>query len=559
MSTAGNSTLHTLRAFHVSELAETETERNFSKTMRRSPLFCLLAPLAATAMIPHLATAQACPITIRHIDARSRDVIAPTGTHPPYLKITYHNDSPATITRIEFQVHFAGAIGQFASTHPVKPGAGDVSAWPDGAFIRLYGDEANMEAHVEKILFSDGTSWIDDGTHVCSKEWVAEASHQREGGDQLGSVPSFGDGERRTTSLLVPANGNTVPAPAQEETEREPQAPAEPVTLPDWSKFRTGPPPQVTADNRIVYLPLEPILRLEKLPEELTDVAKCPVIPEYIDLGDAGRIHTTLANRSAKAVHGIVLTVASQGNRQTITKSDKITGNSETNETWETTPPVQKTLEATVQVERFTYPDGKIWNDFGRGTCTVSSVRGRLKEERPQAASAPAASTTPAQVPPSSASSTAQKAVAAAPALTLPQFITGVTPASALATPAKVETPEKAVQAVPITTPATITHEPVNEEATAEGTRRFAPLIAEKKASICTVSTTPAGAEVTLDGKKLGQTPMVFVMVKKVQARQLTLSLPGYHSVQYSLFPDGNPVPLTVHLSKEATAQSAGQ
>ena len=171
--------------------------------MRRSPLFCLLAPLAATAMIPHLATAQACPITIRHIEARSRDVIAPAGTHPPYLKITYHNDSPATIARIEFQVHFDGSIGQFASTHPVKPGAGDVSAWPDGAFIHLYGDESNMEAHVEKILFSDGTSWIDDGTHVCSKDFVAEAVHQREGGDQLESVPPFNEAERRTTSSLL--------------------------------------------------------------------------------------------------------------------------------------------------------------------------------------------------------------------------------------------------------------------------------------------------------------------------------------------------------------------
>jgi hypothetical protein len=137
-------------------------------------------------------------------------------------------------------------------------------------------------------------------------------------------------------------------------------------------------------------------------------------------------------------------------------------------------------------------------------------------------------------------------------------MVTGVTPASALSASAKTES-ERPAPAVTITTPATITHEPVNEEATTEATRRFAPLVAEKKASICTVSTSPAGAEVILDGKKLGQTPMVFVMVKKVQARQLTLTLPGYHSVQYSLFPDGNPVPLTVHLSKEATEQTSGQ
>src|ERR1019366_1591247 len=126
--------------------------------MRCFPLFFLLAPVTASALFPLFATAQTCPITIRQIDARSRDLNVSAGSHPPYLKITYHNDSPATITQIEFQVHFLGAIGQFISTHPVKPDAGSVSAWSDGAFIRLYGDEVNMEAHVEKILFSDGTS-----------------------------------------------------------------------------------------------------------------------------------------------------------------------------------------------------------------------------------------------------------------------------------------------------------------------------------------------------------------------------------------------------------------
>jgi len=54
--------------------------------------------------------------------------------------------------------------------------------------------------------------------------------------------------------------------------------------------------------------------------------------------------------------------------------------------------------------------------------------------------------------------------------------------------------------------------------------RRYAPLIAEKKASICTVTTTPPGATVSLDGKRLGESPLVFVMLRKDQARQLTLS-----------------------------------
>ncbi len=225
---------------------------------------------------------------------------------------------------------------------------------------------------------------------------------------------------------------------------------------------------------------------------------------------------------------------------------------------WETTPPAQKIAEATVQIERFTYPDGKIWNDFGRGTCTVSSVRGKLKEERTQTATVPAPSTATSSAP-SNAPSTAPSKAPTTPASsqTRPQMVTGVTPASALSASANTDLDKPS--AVQIATPATVSHEPVTEEASTEATRRFAPLVAQKKASICTVATTPSGAEVVLDGKKLGVTPMIFVMVKKAQARQLTLTMPGYHSVQYSLFPDGNPVPLTVHLSKEATEQTSGQ
>ena len=44
----------------------------------------------------------------------------------------------------------------------------------------------------------------------------------------------------------------------------------------------------------------------------------------------------------------------------------------------------------------------------------------------------------------------------------------------------------------------------VTEEATPEAMRRNAPLIAEKKASVCAITTTPPGATVSIDGKRLG-------------------------------------------------------
>jgi hypothetical protein len=99
----------------------------------------------------------------------------------------------------------------------------------------------------------------------------------------------------------------------------------------------------------------------------------------------------------------------------------------------------------------------------------------------------------------------------------------------------------------------------VTEEATPEAMRRNAPLIAEKKASVCAITTTPPGATASIDGKRLGESPLVFVLLRKDEARHLNLSLPGYQPVQYQLWPDGSPVSLNVHFAASGEHVSASQ
>lgn len=87
------------------------------------------------------------------------------------------------------------------------------------------------------------------------------------------------------------------------------------------------------------------------------------------------------------------------------------------------------------------------------------------------------------------------------------------------------------------------------EDATPESVKKLLPLVKSKKASMCTVKSTLAGASVELDGRAIGQTPLEIVVVRKDQARQIKLSLHGRNPVQYAIWPDGEELPLVVHFS----------
>jgi hypothetical protein len=82
--------------------------------------------------------------------------------------------------------------------------------------------------------------------------------------------------------------------------------------------------------------------------------------------------------------------------------------------------------------------------------------------------------------------------------------------------------------------------------------QEMAQLVESGKASKTAVITVPAGAEVYVDGNRLGVTPVVFVLIKREEPRAVTVKLTGYKTVEKTLVPDGKNIPIAITLEKEA-------
>ena len=80
---------------------------------------------------------------------------------------------------------------------------------------------------------------------------------------------------------------------------------------------------------------------------------------------------------------------------------------------------------------------------------------------------------------------------------------------------------------------ASVGHTPSRQELT--------ELVQKGDASRCAVVTVPPGAEVSVDGNRLGVSPLAFVLLKKGEmSRTVTVKMNGYETVEKKLVPDGN-------------------
>jgi hypothetical protein len=81
--------------------------------------------------------------------------------------------------------------------------------------------------------------------------------------------------------------------------------------------------------------------------------------------------------------------------------------------------------------------------------------------------------------------------------------------------------------------------------------QEMARLIEKGQASKTEIITSPAGAEVYVDGNKAGVTPLELVLIKRDNPRALSINLPGYETVEKTLVPDGKHILIAVFLEKE--------
>jgi hypothetical protein len=69
--------------------------------------------------------------------------------------------------------------------------------------------------------------------------------------------------------------------------------------------------------------------------------------------------------------------------------------------------------------------------------------------------------------------------------------------------------------------------------------------------SVCAVLTVPPGAEIDIDGKKAGISPMGFLLLRKgTTPRVVTIKMSGYKTVEKKVVPDGKPIPIVLVLEK---------
>ncbi len=71
------------------------------------------------------------------------------------------------------------------------------------------------------------------------------------------------------------------------------------------------------------------------------------------------------------------------------------------------------------------------------------------------------------------------------------------------------------------------------------------------KASKCAIASVPTGAEVYLDGLKVGVAPIVFGLLKRDAPRVIEIRMANYRTIEKRVIPDGQPIILGVDLEKQ--------
>jgi hypothetical protein len=80
-------------------------------------------------------------------------------------------------------------------------------------------------------------------------------------------------------------------------------------------------------------------------------------------------------------------------------------------------------------------------------------------------------------------------------------------------------------------------------------------LIQEGKASLCTISTYPSDASITIDGKSVGRSPLTLVLLKASAPRDIYITLPGYEIFYRAIDPNGAAVPIVATLAPLRTTR----
>lgn len=154
--------------------AKVNMDFRLSHKAQPSPITAQAGPAVVKSSTP-----QSCPVLITNLSTGSVKAalfagMTGAGSSRSYLTLKYQNNSDKQVSGIRFTVVYLNSLREPYHTEDLttptgsklKPGKGFSLLQPDGDVTG--GEKMEVLGWVAKALFSDGTSWSDDGSKSCT-------------------------------------------------------------------------------------------------------------------------------------------------------------------------------------------------------------------------------------------------------------------------------------------------------------------------------------------------------------------------------------------------------
>jgi hypothetical protein len=135
--------------------------------------------LAAVLILAVCGFAADCPVTFNGVDFWDL-THNQSGINERSIHMKLHNESNKTISAVKAAAIYYNAVKEpfpvtdsGATQTNIKPGKGKTLLLHEPFLLTSSQEQYySLTAYIEKLVFDDGTTWEDNGSHVCSGEWL---------------------------------------------------------------------------------------------------------------------------------------------------------------------------------------------------------------------------------------------------------------------------------------------------------------------------------------------------------------------------------------------------
>ena len=108
---------------------------------------------------------SSCPVEVLSVNARAVSAISGTA-----LMINYRNATPKSINEIDLNARFGPHSQPFLLfvRHSIDAGMSATDQWGDRTWLSPPFSLGNVTVGIQKVTYSDGTEWSDNGKNQCT-------------------------------------------------------------------------------------------------------------------------------------------------------------------------------------------------------------------------------------------------------------------------------------------------------------------------------------------------------------------------------------------------------